>query len=99
MGFWTVVTIQRTTSVRRPLNIQSFSDANRSTGLKATCCPCFTYGKTQQRLRDPSLASYESFNNDCLIFAGASYCGLSWLYVSPPSNPPGPLSHPFTFTA
>ena len=49
--------------------------------MKGFCCPCFVYGKTQARLRDPSLKDYERFNSDCLIFAGASYCGISWMYV------------------
>jgi len=48
--------------------------------LKGTFCPCFVYGKTQARTRDPTLASYERFNPDCMIFAGAScVCGLSWI--------------------
>jgi len=48
--------------------------------LKATFCPCFVYGKAQARTRDPSLVSYERFNPDCMIFAGASaVCGLSWI--------------------
>jgi Cys-rich protein (TIGR01571 family) len=71
---------------------QVLSDANRSTGLKGWCCPCFVYGKTQSRLRNPSLAGYESFNNDCLIFCGTSYCALSWLYVSLLSY--SPYGHP-----
>lgn len=34
------------------------------TGLKGCCCPCFVYGKTQHRLRDPTLQNYESMNTD-----------------------------------
>jgi len=48
--------------------------------LKATFCPCFVYGKAQARTRDPTLANFERFNPDCMIFAGASaVCGLSWI--------------------
>ncbi|TVY50712.1 Protein PLANT CADMIUM RESISTANCE 2 [Lachnellula cervina] len=35
--------------------------------LKGFFCPCFLFGKTQARIRDPSLASYERINNDCLL--------------------------------
>ena len=50
-------------------------------GLKATFCPCFVYGKTQARYRDPNLAGYSSFNEDCLAFAGLNACcGLGWVY-------------------
>lgn len=48
--------------------------------LKGWCCPCFVYGRTQARLRDPTLAGYERLNTDCLMFCGASYCGLAWLF-------------------
>lgn len=30
--------------------------------FKSCCCPCFAFGKTQQRLEDPSLATYKSVN-------------------------------------
>ncbi|KAH8594697.1 PLAC8 family-domain-containing protein [Bisporella sp. PMI_857] len=54
--------------------------ANNHLCLKTTFCPWFTYGKQQERLRNPSLQGYERINNDCLIFAGAQYCcGLSWI--------------------
>jgi len=43
--------------------------------LKAHFCPCFVFGKTQARLRDPSMRSYEAVNADCLL-----YCGLGWAY-------------------
>ncbi|KUJ23885.1 PLAC8-domain-containing protein [Mollisia scopiformis] len=49
--------------------------------LKATFCPCFVYGKTQHRIRDPSLAGYERFNQDCLMWCGVqSCCGLGWIF-------------------
>jgi hypothetical protein len=33
-------------------------------GLKAYCLPCIVYGKTQHRLQNPSLAGYQTLNND-----------------------------------
>jgi len=55
-------------------------EANDHLCLKATFCPWFVWGKQQERLRNPSLQGYDRINNDCLIFAGASYCcGLSWI--------------------
>lgn len=75
-----------TTFVRFFLPFRSFMRRHltHSTGLKATFCPWFVYGKQQERLRNPSLQGYERINNDCLIYAGAQYCcGLSWVYVSP----------------
>ncbi|KAF4625936.1 hypothetical protein G7Y89_g12227 [Cudoniella acicularis] len=47
--------------------------------LKAWCCPCFVFGKTEARRRDPSLASYESINNDCLLWFGAHCCSISFI--------------------
>ncbi|KAL2060553.1 hypothetical protein VTL71DRAFT_9194 [Oculimacula yallundae] len=47
--------------------------------LKATFCSCFVYGRTQARLRDPTLAGYERINNDCLMFAGLNCCGLGFV--------------------
>lgn len=29
------------------------------------CCPCFLFGKTQARNRDPTLSTYSSFNSMC----------------------------------
>ncbi|KAF8856014.1 PLAC8-domain-containing protein [Acephala macrosclerotiorum] len=49
--------------------------------LKATFCPCFVYGKTQARMRDPTLAGYERFNTDCMLWCGVqSCCGLGWIF-------------------
>ncbi|PQE13987.1 PLAC8 family protein [Rutstroemia sp. NJR-2017a BBW] len=45
-------------------------------GLKAYCLPCIVYGKTQHRLQNPSLAGYQTLNNDCCIWSAAQYCGL-----------------------
>ncbi|KAG4437190.1 hypothetical protein IFR05_007346 [Cadophora sp. M221] len=47
--------------------------------LKATFCSCFVYGRTQARLRDPTLAGYERINNDCLMFAGLNCFGLGFV--------------------
>ncbi len=42
------------------------SSANMPTppppGLKTCCCPCIVFGKTQTRLEDPSLQSYNTVN-------------------------------------
>ncbi|RDL31174.1 PLAC8 family protein [Venustampulla echinocandica] len=54
-------------------------DGNDNLCLKGTFCPCFVYGKTAARMRDPSLTGYDRINNDCLFWAGASYCGLQWV--------------------
>jgi len=49
--------------------------------LKATFCPCFVFGKTQTRYKDPSMASYERVNSECLTWAGLQYCfGVGWVY-------------------
>lgn len=58
--------------------IQSTS-TNTSPGLKGTFCPCFVFGKTQARIRDPSLATYERINNDCLLWVGANCCHVAWV--------------------
>ncbi|KAI9052011.1 hypothetical protein LZ554_004265 [Drepanopeziza brunnea f. sp. 'monogermtubi'] len=47
--------------------------------LKATFCSCFVYGRTQARLRDPSLTGYERINNDCLLFAGLNCVGAGFV--------------------
>ncbi|KAH6672498.1 PLAC8 family-domain-containing protein [Halenospora varia] len=47
--------------------------------LKGTFCPCFVFGKTEARRRDPTLAGYERINNDCLFWVGANCCHLSWV--------------------
>ncbi|KAB8290557.1 hypothetical protein EYC80_010982 [Monilinia laxa] len=50
--------------------------------FKATFCPCFVYGKTQYRLnQDPNLMGYERFNSDCLLWAGAQWCGIGVLFT------------------
>ncbi|KAI9786558.1 MAG: hypothetical protein M1816_007882 [Peltula sp. TS41687] len=43
-------------------------------------CPCILFGKTQQRLVDPQLQQYETFNANCLIFLGLEYFGLWWVF-------------------
>ncbi|TAQ87662.1 hypothetical protein B7494_g4002, partial [Chlorociboria aeruginascens] len=48
--------------------------------LKTTFCPCFTFGKTQHRLREPSMATYERINPDCGIWLGLHYlCGAAFV--------------------
>ncbi|EPE27729.1 PLAC8 family protein [Glarea lozoyensis ATCC 20868] len=46
--------------------------------LKTTFCSCFTYGKTMHRSREPSMATYERINNDCLMFVAANCFSLGW---------------------
>jgi len=49
--------------------------------LKGTFCPCFVYGKTQHRIKDPSMAGYSSMNSDCFIWCGTQYCcGIGWIF-------------------
>ncbi|KAG9253214.1 PLAC8 family-domain-containing protein [Emericellopsis atlantica] len=49
------------------------------TCLMSCCLPCITYGKTQTRMRDPSLRSYSALNGDCLIFGLLSLGALNWI--------------------
>ncbi|KAI9674221.1 MAG: hypothetical protein M1817_002039 [Caeruleum heppii] len=42
-------------------------------------CPCFLFGKTQQRLKDPNLETYESFNGNCVGWCALGYCGFQWV--------------------
>ncbi|KAB5578203.1 DUF614 domain-containing protein [Coniochaeta sp. 2T2.1] len=49
--------------------------------LLGTCLPCVLLGKTSERMRDPSMRSYETCNSDCMIMCGITYftcCG--WIY-------------------
>ncbi|KAL1859840.1 hypothetical protein VTK73DRAFT_7430 [Phialemonium thermophilum] len=51
------------------------------TCLLGCCLPCVLLGKTSERLRDPSLQSYEPFNSDCMIMCAISYFGCGWIYA------------------
>ncbi|CEN62752.1 Putative DUF614 domain protein (AFU_orthologue; AFUA_5G00975) [Aspergillus calidoustus] len=45
-----------------------------------TCClPCLTFGKTQARLRDPTLQTYDSINSECIIFGVLSLGYAQWI--------------------
>jgi len=46
--------------------------------------PCLVVGKTAERMRDPTLATFEPINNDCLIMGGVTYltgCGWIWAFL------------------
>ncbi|KAM3069153.1 hypothetical protein ACMFMG_012206 [Clarireedia jacksonii] len=44
--------------------------------LKSCCIPCVVYGKAQHRLQNPTLAGYQTINNDCLLWSLAQCCGF-----------------------
>ncbi|TEA14062.1 Protein PLANT CADMIUM RESISTANCE 3 [Colletotrichum sidae] len=46
--------------------------------LLAWCLPCLLLGKTSERMRDPTMQTYEAINTDCLLYCGISFftgCG------------------------
>ncbi|KAK1140290.1 hypothetical protein N8T08_010493 [Aspergillus melleus] len=43
------------------------------------CLPCLTYGKTQSRIRDPSLQTYSSINSSCSIWTALSCFASQWI--------------------
>lgn len=44
------------------------------------CSPGTVVGKTSERMRDPSMATFEPVNNDCLIMGGLTYfTGCGWM--------------------
>ncbi|KAF4855312.1 Protein PLANT CADMIUM RESISTANCE 2 [Colletotrichum siamense] len=52
-----------------------------------SCClaywlPCILLGKTSERIRDPTMQTYEAINTDCLLY-GAIQCftGCGWIYA------------------
>jgi hypothetical protein len=37
-------------------------------------------GKTSERMRDPTMRTYEPFNSDCLLMCGITYfTGCGWM--------------------
>lgn len=40
--------------------------------------PCVTWGRTEERIRDPSLRDYDNFNPDCKKYGFANCCGCGW---------------------
>jgi Cys-rich protein (TIGR01571 family) len=50
--------------------------------LVGTFLPCLLLGKTSERLRDPTMASYEPLNTDCMLHCGINYLtGCGWIWV------------------
>ncbi|CVL06408.1 related to DUF614 domain protein [Fusarium mangiferae] len=48
--------------------------------LLSTCLPCIIFGRTSQRLDNPS-GPIESINSDCAIFCAIqSFTGCGWIY-------------------
>ncbi|KAJ5792829.1 uncharacterized protein N7503_008807 [Penicillium pulvis] len=47
--------------------------------FKTCCLPCLTYGKTQARIRDPSLQSFSQINSSCSIWTLLSLFGSHWI--------------------
>ncbi|KAL5362417.1 PLAC8 family-domain-containing protein [Aspergillus floccosus] len=47
--------------------------------LTSCCLPCLTFGKTQARLRDPSLKEFHYFNFDCTLYAFLGMMGGHWI--------------------
>jgi len=43
-------------------------------------CPCIVFGKTNARLKDPTLYRYDTVNSDCLLYSLLSCCGLNTVY-------------------
>ncbi|KAI9882960.1 MAG: hypothetical protein M1823_005293 [Watsoniomyces obsoletus] len=43
-------------------------------------CPCIQFAKTQHRLKDPELRTYETVNPNCLIHFGLLCAGFSWAF-------------------
>lgn len=48
--------------IQCPSHQQSLTDI--CLGFTSCCLPCLAFGKTQSRLRDPTLQSYDSINGD-----------------------------------
>ncbi|KAF7562969.1 hypothetical protein G7046_g1134 [Stylonectria norvegica] len=48
--------------------------------LLGTFLPCMLHGRAADRMRDPSMATADSFNSDCLLFAGVQcFTGCGWI--------------------
>ncbi|KAI9825683.1 MAG: hypothetical protein M1832_001027 [Thelocarpon impressellum] len=43
-------------------------------------CPCILFGKTQERIKDPSLANYDTFNPNCMVWGALCACG-GWQFI------------------
>lgn len=52
--------------------------------LIGCCVPCYLIGKTSERIRDPTMQSFNAINNDFLISLGISCvtgCGWIWTMI------------------
>ncbi|KAK0713906.1 PLAC8 family-domain-containing protein, partial [Lasiosphaeria miniovina] len=48
----------------------------------ACCCPCIIHGKTADRLRDPTMATADTFNSDCVLFGVVQAClGVGFIFT------------------
>ncbi|KAK2768277.1 hypothetical protein FQN54_000130 [Arachnomyces sp. PD_36] len=44
------------------------------------CVPCMLFGKTQARMKDPSLANFSYCNGNCCGWFCLACCGCSWIF-------------------
>ncbi|KXH38763.1 PLAC8 family protein [Colletotrichum nymphaeae SA-01] len=52
------------------------------TCIVGTCLPCLLLGKTSERMRDPTMQTYEAINTDCLLMCGITwFTGCGWIYA------------------
>jgi Cys-rich protein (TIGR01571 family) len=42
-------------------------------------CPCMLYGRTEHRLKDPSMNGFSECNSGCLLFGLITCAGCSWV--------------------
>ncbi|KAJ5088387.1 hypothetical protein N7456_012003 [Penicillium angulare] len=47
--------------------------------LTSCCLPCLTYGKTQNRIQDPSLGNYSYLNGSCAVWGFLGLFGSQWI--------------------
>ncbi|KAK0374613.1 PLAC8 family protein [Colletotrichum paranaense] len=51
------------------------------TCMMASFLPCMVFGKTSERMRDPSLSDYSPINGDCFMISALGSIGLGWLFL------------------
>ncbi|GKZ25423.1 hypothetical protein AbraIFM66951_000633 [Aspergillus brasiliensis] len=62
-------------------NYSLFDCCSPGTLCFTSCClPCLAFGKTQARLRDSTLQSYDPINGDCIIWSFLSLGLTQWIY-------------------
>ncbi|CAM1504321.1 Fc.00g019120.m01.CDS01 [Cosmosporella sp. VM-42] len=50
--------------------------------LLGTFLPCILLGQTADRMRDPTMATADNFNSDCMLFCGIQcVTGCGWIYA------------------